>query len=59
MVKMKKPSKKKALIGIWEGLYLFVGYVDEQGILEQDDGIRKCIIKGKDEQEWEHPRINM
>ncbi len=47
---MKKPSKKKVLIGSWEGPYLFVGYVDEQVGVEQDDGIRKCIIKGKDEQ---------
>ncbi len=47
LVKMKKLGKKKALTGSWEGPYLFVGYVDEQGGLEQDDGRRKCIIKGK------------
>jgi hypothetical protein len=56
---MKKLGKKKALIGSWEGLYLFVGYVDEQGVLEQDDGRKKCIIKGKDEQQWEHPRRDL
>jgi len=33
-----------------------MGYVDEQGGLEQDDGKRKCIIKGKDEQQWECPK---
>jgi hypothetical protein len=31
---MKKPSKKKALIGSWEKLYFFVRYVDEWGGLE-------------------------
>jgi len=34
LVKMKKLGKKKALTGSWEGPYLFVGYVDEQGGLE-------------------------
>jgi hypothetical protein len=29
LVKVKKLGEKKALIGSWEGLYLFVGYVDE------------------------------
>jgi hypothetical protein len=29
LVKMKKLGKKKSLIGNWEGLYLYVGYVDE------------------------------
>jgi hypothetical protein len=50
---MKKPCKKK----IWWviGKVLFVGYVDEQINMGQDDDIRKCIIKGKDEQQWEHP----
>jgi hypothetical protein len=50
LVKMKKLSKKKVLTRSWEGPYLFVGYVDEQGGLEQDHGKIKCIIKGKDEQ---------
>jgi hypothetical protein len=47
---MKKLGKKKVWIGSCEGPYLFVGYVDEQVGVEQDDGKRKCIIKGKDEQ---------
>ncbi len=51
LVKMKKPGKK-ALIGSWERPYLFVRYVDEQRGLEQDDGKRKCVIKGKDGQQW-------
>ncbi len=50
LFKMKKSSKKKVLIGSSERPYLFVGYVDEQVGVEQDDGRRKCIIKGKDEQ---------
>jgi hypothetical protein len=34
LVKMKKLGKKKALTRSWEGPYLFVGHVDEQGGLE-------------------------
>jgi hypothetical protein len=29
LIKMKKLSKNKSLMSNWEGLYLFVGYVDE------------------------------
>jgi hypothetical protein len=29
LVKMKKLGKKKSFTKSWEGLYLFVGYVDE------------------------------
>jgi hypothetical protein len=47
---MKKPSKKKSLIGNWEGTYVFVGDVDEQVGVGQDDGKNKWIIRGKDEQ---------
>ncbi len=36
-----------------------MGYVDEQGGLEQHDGKRKCIIKGKHEQQWECPKTNL
>jgi hypothetical protein len=47
---MKKPVKKKSSIGNCEGFYLFMGYVDEQIGVGQDDGKKKCIIRGKDEQ---------
>ncbi len=50
LVKMKKLGKKKLFTNSWEGPYLFVGYVDEQENVGHDDGRRKCIIKGKDEQ---------
>ncbi len=56
LVKMKMPSKKKALMGSREGPYLFVGYADEHVGMEHDDGRRKCIIKGEDEQQWECPK---
>jgi hypothetical protein len=46
---MKKLGKKKSLMSSWEGLYLFMGYVDEHISMGQNDGRRKCIIKGKDE----------
>jgi len=49
LVKMKKLGKKKALMGSWEGPYLFVGYVDEHVGMEHDDGRRKCIIREEDE----------
>ncbi len=52
---MKKPGNKKSSIGNWEGTYLFVGYVDEQVGVGQNDGKNKCIINGKDEQQWECP----
>jgi hypothetical protein len=35
---MKKPGKKKVLTRSWEGPYLFMGDVDEQGGLEHHDG---------------------
>ncbi len=59
LVKMKMPSKKKALMGSWEGPYLFVGYVNEQVGMEHDDGKIKCIIRGEDEQQWERPKRDL
>ncbi len=53
LIKMKKLGKKKSFTKSWERLYLFVGYVDEQENVGHDDGGRKCIIRGKDEQQWE------
>ncbi len=52
--KMNKPCKKKSFVGSWEGLYFFVGYVDEQVTAKHDDGRRNCIIRSKDKQMWEH-----
>jgi uncharacterized protein YmfQ (DUF2313 family) len=31
MVKMRKPRKRKALLGKWEGLHAFMKYKDEKG----------------------------
>lgn len=31
-------------------------YVDRQADVIQDDGIHKCIIRRKDDQQWEQPR---
>jgi hypothetical protein len=47
-IKMRKPSKKKNLVGSWEGPYVFVGYKDGKGTHEQDEGGRTCIIKDMD-----------
>jgi hypothetical protein len=46
---MKKLSKKKSLMGSWEGLYLFVWYLNQHENTTQDEGRWKCIIEGKDE----------
>jgi hypothetical protein len=35
---MKKLGKKKSFTKGWEGLYLFVGYVDEYENVKHDDG---------------------
>jgi hypothetical protein len=45
---MKKPSKKKLLVGNWEGPYLFINYVDEKENVEHDEGVSKCIIRSKE-----------
>ncbi len=44
MVKMRKPSKKKALTTSWEGPYQFIGHVDGKGNFEFEEGSRICII---------------
>jgi len=31
-------------------------YVDGQAYVIQDDGSHKCIIRGKDDQQWEQPK---
>jgi hypothetical protein len=56
---MKKPNYKKSMTRSWEGLYLFVGYVDEQENVGHDDGRQKCIIGGEDEQLWECPKMDL
>ncbi len=48
-VKMKKPRKKKFLASTWEGLFLFVNYLDENGFTDYDERSRIYVIKGKDE----------
>jgi len=48
MVKMKKPSKRRALTSSWEGPYLFVRHTNEKGNLEFEEGSRVCIIQDAD-----------
>jgi len=52
-VKMKKLGKKKSLASSWEGLFLFMKYLDNNGFQEQDKGGIICVFKGKDENLWE------
>jgi len=56
---MKKPRKKKFLTSSWEGPYLFVGYSNENGDVEFDEGNKLCIVRDADivrdanEHQWE------
>ncbi len=54
-VKMKKSIKKKYLVFNWEGLVLFVKYLDGNEYIDHDEGGRMCVIKGKKEQLWDKP----
>jgi hypothetical protein len=58
-VKMQKPRKKKSLASSWEALFLFVKYMDRNGFLEQDQGGKFCVIKGKEEQLWDRPKRDL
>jgi hypothetical protein len=59
MVKMKKPSKRRALTASWEGLHLFVGHTDGKGNLEFEKGSRICIIQDADGRQWERSRRDL
>jgi hypothetical protein len=48
-VKMKKPRKKKSLASSWEGPFFFVKYLDGNGFLDQNEGGKFCVIKGKED----------
>ncbi len=54
-VKMKKP-RKNSLASSWEGPFLFMKYLDNNGFQEQDEGGKICVIKGKDEKIWDQPK---
>jgi hypothetical protein len=56
MVKMRKPSKKKALIASWEGPYQFIGHVDGKRNFEFEEGNMICIIQDADGHQWERSR---
>ncbi len=49
-VKMKKLGKKKSLVFSWERPFLFVNYLDGNVFMEQNEGGRICVVKGKEEQ---------
>jgi hypothetical protein len=50
---MKKPGKKKLIASGWEGPYLFIRYLDGHGFLDQDEGGKICVVKGKNEKMWD------
>jgi hypothetical protein len=52
-VKMNKLRKKKSLVSSWEGLVLFLNYLDGNGFMEQDEGRRMCIVKSREERLWD------
>ncbi len=49
LVKMKTLRKKKSMASSWEGPFLFVNYLDENGFMDHDEGGRICVIKGKND----------
>ncbi len=44
---MKKPSKKKFLASNWEGPFIFVQYLNENGYMDHDEGSEINVVKGK------------
>jgi hypothetical protein len=58
-VKMKNLGKKKSLASSWEGPFLFMKYLDNNGFQEQDKGGIICVFKGKDENFWDRPRRDL
>jgi hypothetical protein len=56
---MRKPRKRRALLGNWEGPYAFMKYNDEKGCKEFDDGNRVYIIKRIDGKQWERARRDL
>jgi hypothetical protein len=59
MVKMKKPSKKRALAAIWEGPYRFIGHADGKGNFDFEEGCRIYIIQDADGCQWERSRRDL
>jgi len=59
MVKMKKPSKRRALSASWEGPYQFIGHTDGKGDFDSEEGCRICIIQDADERQWERSRRDL
>jgi hypothetical protein len=59
MVKMKKPSKKRALAASCEGSYQFMGHVDGKGNYDFEEGYHLCIIQDADGRQWERSRRDL
>jgi hypothetical protein len=58
-IKMKKLGKKESLASSWEGLFLFMKYLDNNEFQEQDEGGTICVLKGKDEKLWDRPKRDL
>jgi hypothetical protein len=58
-VKMKKPRKKKSLLSSWEGPYLFLNYLDGNGLMEQDERGKMYVVKSKEKQLWDRPHRDL
>jgi hypothetical protein len=59
IVKMKKPSKRRALSASWESPYQFVGHVDGKGNFDFEEGCRICIVQDADGRQWERSRKDL
>jgi len=58
-LKMKEPKKKKSLASSWEGLFLFMKYLDNNEFLEQDKGGKIYALKRKDEKLLDIPKRDL
>jgi len=59
IVKMKKPSKRRALSASWESPYQFVGHADGKGNFDFEEGCRICIVQDADGRQWERSRKDL
>ncbi len=59
IVKMKKPGKRRALSGSWEGPYQFVGHADGKGNFDFEEGCQICIVQDANGRQWERSRRDL
>ncbi len=58
-VNMRKPCKKRSLVGSWKGPYDFGCSKDAKGFQERNEGNKTCILKDLDDKHWEWARRDL